>query len=79
MTSENGHDVQHSQLCHRWQICLHDFLCDGKCNVCTISHHLLDIRKNNKIQKFDIENEGQGQGGQKLELRHSTGNVIPYR
>ena len=27
---------------------------------------------------FDLKNEGQGQGGEKLELRHSTRNVRFY-
>ena len=26
-------------------------------------------------QKFDLENEGPGQEGEKLDLRHSTGNI----
>ena len=28
-----------------------------------------------KCQKFDIEDEGQGHGAEKRDLRHSTGNV----
>ena len=34
--------------------------------------------KQKKIQKFDHENEGQCQGDEKLELRHSSGNVRFY-
>ena len=44
-----------------WQI--HDFLFDGSNNVCYISHHLRNICKYNKMSNFDLENEGQGQGG----------------
>ena len=58
----------------RWQ--MHDFLFDGNSNVCSISHHLRDIRKSNKMSKlFDLETEGQGQGGEKRDLCHSPGNV----
>ena len=41
-------------------------------SVCSISHHLQDICKSNKMQNFDLENEGQGQG-EKRDLHHSTG------
>ena len=44
-----------------WHI--HHFLCDGN-NVCSISHHLRHICKANKMKKFDLENESQGQGGE---------------
>ena len=30
----------------------HDLLFDDTSNVCSISHHLRDIRKSNKISKF---------------------------
>ena len=38
-----------------------DFLSDGNSNVCAISHHLWDSNKSNKIQKFDLEKQGQGE------------------
>ena len=41
---------------------IHDFLSDGSSNIYSISHHLRDIRKSNKCQKFDYENEALGQG-----------------
>ena len=44
----------------RWQI--PDVISDGNSNVYSISHHLRDIRQNNKMEIFDHENEGQGQG-----------------
>ena len=56
----------------RWQI--HDFLCDGNSIVCSICHHLRDIRKTNKMRKFDLQNESHGQG-EKRDLRHSTSHV----
>ena len=41
-----------------------------------LSHHLRDIKKIKiKYQKFDLENEGQDQREEKLDLRYSTGNV----
>ena len=54
---------------------MHDFLYDGNSNVFSISRHLRDIRKSNKCQKFNLENEGQGQGGETRNWRHSTGIV----
>ena len=47
-------------------------------NVCSISHHLQYIHKSNKMKKFDLENEGQCQGGEKRDLRYSTGNIPFY-
>ena len=50
---------------------------DGKYNtsnlmkiVCSIFRHLRDIRKSNKLSKFELENKGQGQGEQKPDLLH---------
>ena len=40
----------------RWQI--HDFLSYGNGNINSICHLLQDIRKLNKMQKFELENEG---------------------
>ena len=37
----------------RWQT--HDFLFDGNSNVCSISHHLQDIRKTNKMQSLTLK------------------------
>ena len=69
-----GHDVQHSQF-------------DGKCMtgylmatvIFAIALTNYEIFENHiKIRKFDLENEGQGKGGEKQDLRHSTGNVRLY-
>ena len=43
-----GHKLQHSQWHHWWQIS--DFLSDGNINVCSISHHLWDIRNSRKSE-----------------------------
>ena len=37
-----------------------DLPSDGNSNVCSISHHLQNIRKSEKYQNFDVENKGQG-------------------
>ena len=41
-----------------------NFLSDGISKVCSTFHRLRDIRKWNKMQKFDFENEGESQVGQ---------------
>ena len=46
-------------------------LFDGISNFCSIAHHLRDIYKS-KCQNLDLENEGQCQGVEKLDLCHST-------
>ena len=51
------------------------FLFDGDSIVCSIYHHLRDIRQSNKMPKRRDENGCDGQGGEKLDLRHSNGNV----
>ena len=51
----------------RWQI--HDFLSDDNSNICSISHRLRDIRKQEKCQNFDLENEGRCKGVEKRDLR----------
>ena len=57
-----------------WQI--PDFLYDGNSNVYLVSHRLQDIRKIKKdCQHCDLENESQGQGVEKRNLRHSAGKV----
>ena len=38
---------------NRWQ--MHDFLFDENSNICSIFHHLRDIRKTNKMQTLDLE------------------------
>ena len=45
----------------RWQ--LSDFLYDINSNFGSISHRLRDIRKQEKFQHFDLENEGQTRSG----------------
>ena len=50
----------------RWEII--DFSSDGNSTACSISHRLQHICKSNQIpkvikcHKFDLDNEGQGQG-----------------
>ena len=44
-----------------------DFQCDANSNVCFISHRLRDI------PYTYLKNEGQGQGAEEWDLRHSTG------
>ena len=57
---------------NRWQI--PDFLSNGNCNV--RSQNLRDNRKTIKMQKkLYLENEGQGQGGERRDLHRSTRNV----
>lgn len=43
---------------------------------CSISRRLRDIRRSRKYQKFYVENEGRCKGMEKLDVRHSTGNVL---
>ena len=57
---------------------IHDFLFDGKSYVCTVSHIYEIFANQIKCKKFDLENEGQDQGGEKLDLSHSTGKVWFY-
>ena len=45
-----------------------DLLFDSYSNCCSIFHHLRVIRKSNKMQMFELENEGQGQEGEKTGL-----------
>ena len=47
-------------------------------NVCSIAHHLRDIRNQIKFPKFDLENEGRCQGVDKRNLHRSIGNVRFY-
>ena len=47
---------------------------DGNSNVWSISHHFEICTKIIKFQKFDLENERQGQRVER-DLRHSIGNV----
>ena len=54
------------------------FLFDGNSNVGAISHHLQDSHKLNTISSLSLENEGQVHGGEKWDMRHSTGNVYFY-
>ena len=66
--ADQDHDVQHSQ----WQI--YHFLFDSHSNVCSISHHLRDVRKYDKMLKhWPIK--CQSQEGEKRDSRLSTGNV----
>ena len=51
---------------------MHDFHFYGNCKVCSISHHLGDICKSNKIPKICLE---KGQGHAVKNLRYSTENV----
>ena len=48
-----------------WQI--PDFLHDGNSNVCSFSHH---FRGNRKTRNFDFDNEDQGQGVEKRDLKY---------
>ena len=57
----------------RWQ--LPDFLSDGNSNVYSVSHRLRDMRKQEKCQNVDLENEGQVQGSEERDLCHSTRNI----
>ena len=69
------HNIRNGAI--RWQI--PDFLSDSNSNFCSISHHLQDIRKNNKIIKckksVELENEDQCQGVEEHDLHLLTGNV----
>ena len=65
------HNIRYDAI--RWQ--RHDFLFDGKSNVCFIFHDLRDIRNTRKIPNSDLENEDQGQRVEERDLRHFTGNV----
>ena len=48
--------------------------CAGNSNVCSLLFATFsEIKKNTR--NFDLENEGQAQGGEKLDLSHSTRNV----
>ena len=58
----------------RWKI--HDYLSDGiQYNVCCIPQRYKRYSQIKKIANFDLENEGQCQGVEKGNLRHSTINV----
>ena len=64
----SSHGVQHSQRRHL--MASTDVLLDDNSNVYSISHQLRDIRKSNKMTKFGLENEGQGQGEENRDLSH---------
>ena len=53
---------------------IHDFLSDGNSNVCFISIFIIIIYEifacQIEYQKFDLENEGQGQRGEDRGLQH---------
>ena len=49
-----------------------DVISDDNNNVCSISQRLQVFRNQEKFQNIDVENDGQVQGVQTCNLRHST-------